>query len=1543
MDVSWLLGSLCNVVEKNRTVGNSENGLNTGQGGEQPCEEFALELVVGACAHHIGAVILHLSFLTLWSGCFVWRNKFTSSGGADREQTKKHTSAFRRRNLRVPYWATLGACYFLLVLNWGIAGWVLLYGWLQGWRNHPILLAATAVTQGMAWLVMSLLTKNSDAEKRETYPGLLRAWWILCFIWFLSALPKYYVLPEENTLFSLEGIWDAASCIAGGYLFLMGVQGKTGFQVASDRLHEPLLNGHKYQKLCKQKVTDYGRAGFFGSATLSWLSPLLVLGRRKQLELRDIPSLIPRDRAQASSSAFIQNWNKQKQELPNSPSLVKTLFRSFWKGAAWSGALAILNSCAVYVGPYLIVDFVNYVGGERRFPYEGYVLVLSFFVSKLLETLSQRQWEFGTQLLGLHMRSALTAFVYRKGLRLPRPSGTSHATGDVMNYMAVDVERLADFSWHLHDIWVLPLQVVLALVILYRTVGLAAITTLVATVITLAVNVPVSTFSEKFQDKLSQAKDERMKSLSEALRSMRILKLQAWEQRYLEKLEYLRKIECHWLAKALYAAAASNFIFWSAPMFVAASTIGTCILLGVPLTAGRVLSAVATLRVLQSPVDAFPSLVTVISQTKVSLERLKCFLQEEELPLDDVIHVPCEDAGENKAFPAVEVEGGYFSWSPSSGVATLRNVDMSITRGARVAVCGEVGAGKSSFLSCILGEIPKLCGSVKVTGTTAYVSQFPWIQSGTIEENIRFGSPMEHIRYKDVLRVCALEKDLALLAFGDQTQIGERGINLSEGQKQRVQLARAVYEDADIYLLDDPFRSMDAQTSTYLFSECILTTLASKTVIFVTHQAEYLAAADVILVMRNGEIVQAGYYEDLLEAGTDFSAMVGGRTHELEPTGGNGYSRYDEFSLGYRDEFGDVDGDEDIDKLSTTDSEVTVDDYIDKPEIEDGKPQQQQEVANHDEKQGAGRFEVYSSYLRAVSHGAYVPVIILVETIFQVLQIGSNYWIAWATPATAGNEQKVNNLTLILVYVALASGSSIFVFCRAMLVSIVGLLTAQKYFLDMLRSIFQAPMSSFDSATTNLILSRASSDQTVLDLNMQFRFSGILVTTLQLVGVIAVMSQVTWEVSLLFVPVVAVCISVQRYYMASARELSRLVGIQKSPIIHHFCESVQGAATIRSFGQEDRFVRTNLKLLDRYSRPVFHSFSATEWLLIRIEMLSTFLFASSLMIITIFPPDSINPSIAGLAVTYGLQLNSLQSRWVWNLRSIENKIISAERVQQFNNLPSEAPLVMENSRPPRNWPVYGTIKLLNLQVRHSEYTPMVLRGITCTFPGGKKIAVVGRTGSGKATLVQAIFRMMEPAGGKILIDGIDISTIGLHDLRSRLSIIPQEPTLFEGTIRGNLDPMDEHCDADIWEALDKCQLGDAVRGKEEKLEASVSEDGENWSAGQRQLLCLGRALLKRNRIILVDEGTEPIDTATDGIIRRTIKSAFAASTVLTVAHRIPTVVDSNYVLVLSEGRVAEYDAPLRLLEDKSSHASKLLKEFSYRSSNALDLTEMGPS
>lgn len=854
-----------------------------------------------------------------------------------------------------------------------------------------------------------------------------------------------------------------------------------------------------------------------------------------------------------------------------------------------------------------------------------------------------------------------------------------------------------------------------------------------------------------------------------------------------------------------------------------------------------------------------------------------------------------------------------------------------------MAVCGMVGSGKSSFLSCILGEVPKVAGEVRICGSAAYVSQSAWIQSGNIEENILFGSPMDKARYKSVIHACSLKKDLELLSHGDQTIIGDRGINLSGGQKQRVQLARALYQDADIYLLDDPFSAVDVHTGSELFKEYILTALATKTVIFVTHQVEFLPAADMILVLKEGRIIQAGKYDDLLQAGTDFETLVSAHHEAIGALDIPNHSSEDSDEnlpgsviLGKKCNAGGSD----VDILAKE-----VHEGISAPEqkaIKEKKKakrsRKKQLVQEEERERGRVSMTVYLSYMAAAYKGLLIPLIIIAQSLFQFLQIGSNWWMAWANPQTEGDQPKVRPMVLLIVYMALAFGSSWFIFVRAVLVATFGLAAAQKLFSRMLTSVFRAPMSFFDSTPAGRILNRVSVDQSVVDLDIPFRLGGFASTTIQLIGIVCVMAKVTWQVILLVIPMAVACLWMQKYYMASSRELVRIVSIQKSPIMHLFGESIAGAATIRGFGQEKRFMKRNLHLLDCFGRPFFYSIAAIEWLCLRMELLSTFVFAFCMILLISFPHGTIDPSMAGLAVTYGLNLNARLSRWILSFCKLENKIISIERIYQYCQIPSEAPPVIEDSRPPSTWPECGMIELIDLKVRYKESLPLVLHDIKCTFPGGKRIGIVGRTGSGKSTLIQALFRLIEPSSGRIIIDKIDISKVGLHDLRSRLSIIPQDPTLFEGTIRGNLDPLEEHSDVEIWQALDKSQLGEIVREKELKLDTPVLESGDNWSVGQRQLVSLGRALLKQARILVLDEATASVDTATDNLIQGILRTEFKDCTVCTIAHRIPTVIDSDLVLVLNEGRVAEFDTPARLLEDRSSMFLKLVTEYSSRSS-----------
>nr|KYP38847.1 ABC transporter C family member 3 [Cajanus cajan] len=1261
-----------------------------------------------------------------------------------------------------------------------------------------------------------LHSTNSKAQD-PSLPCLLRIWCGVYAFFSCSCLVIDFVVYGNHVLLPVMYlVSDIGSSITGLFMCYVGCCVNNMAKLAP--LEEPLLNGDS-------RVSNNSDPNH-----------------------EDLPLLATDDSAYGIYPTFRSRLESECGSVRRVTTLklAKVLFLSTWQGILLSGIFAFLYACASYVGPFLIDICVQYLNGEHKFKNEGYVLAMAFVAAKLVEGLSERHYMFRYQQVGVRMQSKLVAMIYTKGLILSCQSKEGHSTGEIINLMTVDAERIGEFCWYMHQPWMCVLQVALALFILYRSVGVASLAALAATVIVMLVNLPVASLQEKFQGKVMEFKDKRMKATSETLNNMRILKLQAWEMKFLSKIIELRKTEEIWLKKVLVGTTIIRFLIHNAPTFVAVVTFGTCVLIGIPLESGKVLSALATFRILQMPIYVLPDTISMIAQTKVSLERIASFLCLDELQSD-------------------------------------------------------------------------------ICGTKAYVSQLPWIQSGNIEDNILFGKEMEREKYEKVLEACSLTRDLEVLPFGDQTIIGEKGINLSGGQKQRVQIARALYQDADIYLFDDPFSAVDAHTGSHLFKEGLLGLLKSKTVIYITHQVEFLPDADLILVMRDGRITQSGKYNDILQTGTDFMELVG--AHKAALSSIKSLERRPTFKISSTTK-------EDTNSLSDFELEHNVENIYDQNDkLDDMVEVKGQLVQEEEREKGRVGFKVYWKYIITAYGGALVPFILLSQTLTVGFQVASNYWMTVATPVSATAEPDVGSFTLMVVYVALAIGSSIFTFARAFLSVVAGYKTATMLFNKMHLGIFRAPISFFDATPSGRILNRASTDQSTLDMYISNILWAITFNLVQLLGNITVISQAVWQVFIILIPVMAACIWYQRYYSASARELARLVGTCQAPVIQHFSETISGSTTIRCFEQESRFNDMNMKLIDRYSQPKLYSAAAMEWLNFRMDILSTLTFAFCLVFLISFPNSMTAPGIAGLAVTYGLNLNALQANIVWFLCNLENKIISVERILQYTSLPSEAPLVITDNKPDNSWPSFGEVHIRDLQVRYAPHLPIVLRGLTCTFTAGAKTGIVGRTGSGKTTLVQILFRLIEPVAGQILIDSINISLIGIHDLRSRLSIIPQDPTMFEGTVRTNLDPLEEYTDEKIWEALDMCQLGDEVRKKEGKLDSKVTENGENWSMGQRQLVCLGRVLLKKSKILVLDEATASVDTATDNIIQQTVKQHFSECTVITIAHRITSIIDSDMVLFLNQGLIEEYDSPKKLLKNKSSSLAQLVAEYTRRSNS----------
>ncbi|CAM0912871.1 unnamed protein product [Alopecurus aequalis] len=1279
--------------------------------------------------------------------------------------------------------------------------------------------------------------------------SFIRFWSVLMIIdaAFICCSSVVGIVAEKAI--TIKDCLDVLS-LPGAFLLLYGIRcshDEEGYQGTGNALYKPLNAGEDSEIAdSDSKVSPLAKAGFFSNMSFWWLNRLMKMGYEKPLEDKDVPLLQTTDRAHNQYLMFLEKLNNKQSQSHDTPSILWTIVSCHKRAIFVSGFFALLKVLTLSTGPILLKAFINISLGKATFKYEGFVLAATMFVCKCCESLSQRQWFFRTRRIGLQVRSFLSAAIYKKQQKLSNSAKMRHSSGQIMNYVTVDAYRIGEFPYQFHQTWTTSVQLCIALAILYNAVGAAVVSALAVIIITVLANAPLAKLHQKFQSKLMEAQDVRLKAMSESLVHMKILKLYAWEAHFKKVIEGLRESEYKWLTAFQLRRAYNSFLFWTSPVLVSAATFLTCYLLKIPLDASNVFTTVATLRLVQDPVRSIPNVIAVWIQAKVAFTRISKFLDAPELNGD-----VRKKYSLGTDYPIAMNSCG-FSWDENSSKPTLNNINLVVKAGEKIAICGEVGSGKSTLLAAVLGEIPKTEGTIQVSGKIAYVSQTAWIQTGTVQDNILFGSLMNRKIYQETLARCSLVKDLEMLPFGDLTQIGERGVNLSGGQKQRVQLARALYQNADIYLLDDPFSAVDAHTATSLFNEYVLSALSDKTVLLVTHQVDFLPIFDSILLMSDGEVIQSAPYQDLLADCQEFKYLVNAHQDTVGVSDIKNMVSHREKEIPTKDTDG-IHGNRYVESM--------------KP------PPVDQLIKREERESGDSGLKPYMLYLQQNKGFLYASLSVISHIIFTAGQISQNSWMA----ANVQNP-RVSTLKLISVYIGIGLGTMLFVLSRSLFVVVLGVQTSRSLFSQLLSSLFRAPMSFFDSTPLGRVLSR-------------------------------------------------------KYYLASAKELMRINGTTKSALANHLGESISGAITIRAFGEEDRFFAETLELVDKNAGPFFYNFAATEWLIQRLETMTAAILSSSAFVMALLPPGTFAPGFVGMALSYGLSLNNSFVNSIQKQCDLANKIISVERLNQYMDIQSEAAEVIEENRPVPDWPQVGSVEIKDLKIRYRKDSPLVLHGITCKFEGRDKIGIVGRTGSGKTTLIGALFRLVEPAEGKIIIDSVDIGTIGLHDLRSRLGIIPQEATLFQGTIRYNLDPLGKFSDQQIWEVLGKCQLLEAVQEKEQGLDSLVSEDGSNWSMGQRQLFCLGRALLRRCRILVLDEATASIDNSTDAVLQKTIRTEFKHCTVITVAHRIPTVMDCDMVLAMSDGRAVEYDKPKKLMETEGSLFRDLVNEYWSYASN----------
>ncbi|XP_058980634.1 multidrug resistance-associated protein 1 isoform X12 [Musca domestica] len=1325
----------------------------------------------------------------------------------------------------------------------------------------------------------------------------------------------------------------------------------------------------KYQRTDKEIPEN--SASFLSRITYQWFDTMAWRGYRNPLEEKDLWDLRPQDSCKEVMPIFAYYWNKNVRKNykvdPNQPkvkfsngkvsfdnphgakngkkkgdaSIMPPIIKSFGGVFLFGSMMKLMTDVLTFAQPQVlrwIIGFVEDYEDEKQPQWKGIFYAVLLFLLAAVQTIILGQYFHRMFIVGLRIRTALINAIYRKALVLSNATRKESTVGEIVNLMAVDAQRFMDLTTYLNMLWSAPLQIGLALYFLWQLLGPSVLAGLAVMIVLIPVNGVIANRIKTYQIRQMKYKDERVKLMNEVLSGIKVLKLYAWEPSFEKQVLEIREKEIATLKSTAYLNASTSFLWSCAPFLVSLVTFATYVLIDENnvLDATKTFVSLSLFNILRFPLTMLPMLISNLVQTQVSVSRINKFMNSEELDPNNVQHDP------KKPHP-LSIENGTFSWG--DGEITLKNINMHVKKNTLCAIVGTVGSGKSSVVQAYLGEMEKISGTVNTVGSIAYVPQQAWIQNSTLRDNILFGKPYDRKRYNRVIDACALRPDIEMLSAGDQTEIGEKGINLSGGQKQRISMARAVYSDADLYFLDDPLSAVDSHVGKHIFEQVIgpKGLLAKKTRVLVTHGITFLPQTDNIYVMKLGEISENGTYQELLNKKGDFSDFLmqhlqegGEEAEDLDVIKQQleGTLQSDELknqfrkviTLAKQESLSDSvsvrsfeSGTSSLRRRKRMDSQTSVTTVASKKDMEE----QGKLIETEKSQTGGVEFAVYKHYIKSVGIFLSMATLIL-NFVFQAFQIGSNLWLTkWSNDKNVANDTGLRDMYLG-VYGAFGFGQGVLSYGLALAPWLGTLRAGRILHRELLVNIMRLPLRFFDTTPVGRIMSRFSKDIESLDTTLPELFDAYIWCIFEVLATIVVISMSTPIFLAVIIPIAFLYYFAQRFYVATSRQLMRLESVSRSPIYSHFGETVTGVSTIRAYAVQDRFIDESDNKVDKNQICKYPSLIANRWLAIRLEMVGNLiiLFASLFAVLG----GQTNPGLVGLSVSYALQVTQTLNWLVRMSSDIETNIVAVERIKEYGETKQEAPWEIENSKVPRDWPEQGQVCFEDFKVRYREGLDLVLRGISFKIAGGEKVGIVGRTGAGKSSLTLALFRIIESAGGRILIDGIDISTLGLHTLRSRLTIIPQDPVLFSGSLRINLDPFEVKSDEEIWKALELSHLKTFVKSLPSGLNHEITEGGENLSVGQRQLVCLARALLRKTKVLILDEATAAVDLETDDLIQKTIRSEFADCTILTIAHRLNTILDSDKVIVLDKGEISEFDSPNNLLNNPQSAFYSMAKD-----------------
>ncbi|XP_066581201.1 probable multidrug resistance-associated protein lethal(2)03659 [Prorops nasuta] len=1295
-------------------------------------------------------------------------------------------------------------------------------------------------------------------------------------------------------------------------------------------------------------------ANILSALTFTWVLRTFWTGYHRDLEVTDLFRPLKEHTSSLLGARISEIWEKelkkcnklQSSNLQNGeartnknnkdidrktkePSLLKVLVKCFGARVMLYGiALAIMEIVLRVMQPLFLGRLLRFYNDpkENVSLQEAYLYAFGIILCSAINVFVIHPYMMAILHMGMKMRVACCSLIYRKALKLSRTALGETTIGQAVNLLSNDVNRFDVAIIFIHYLWIGPLETIIMVYFMWDQVEISAI----IGVASLLFFIPLQGFlgkkSSTLRLKTAIRTDERVRLTNEIISGIQAIKMYTWEKPFSDLIQRARKKEINVIRATSYIRGVTmSFIIFTTRMSLFI-TILAYVLYDNIITAEKVFMLTAYYNILRQTMTVFfPQGITQIAEALVSIRRLQQFLMYDEVEKckeepfvnkeqesnnvlnnskPDIVNQPESNNG------TVLLENCFAKWLEQDKEDTLKDMNLNIKQGELIAIVGQVGSGKTSFLNVLLKELPLKSGNLQINGGIAYASQEPWLFAGSVRQNILFGRKMDQFRYDRVVRACQLKRDFTLLPYGDKTIVGERGISLSGGQRARINLARAVYAETEIYLLDDPLSAVDAHVGKHMFEECIDKYLRGKTRILVTHQLQYLRNVDRIIVLKDGAIQAEGSYDELGRMGVDFGRLLESQTNTDEQQRSEPVSRSNSRNAS-------------ITSLSSFMSNDTTRE----------EPDEVSEIRTS----GGVSGQVYAGYLRAGGNWCVAFIVLMLCVGTQLAASGGDFFISQWVNMEERYVTKLDNGTIIMnwkssftreyciyVYTGLTVLTIALTLIRSFGFFTMCMQASMRLHDGMFRCISRATMRFFNTNTSGRILNRFSKDMGAVDELLPLAMIDCVQIGLSLLGIIVVVAVANYWLLIptFFIGIIFYYLRV--FYLATSRSVKRLEGITRSPVFAHLNATMQGLPTIRAFGAGEILVKEFDRHQDLHSSAWYIFIASSRafgfWLDIFCLVYITLVTLSFLVFGGDDAAGSMQGGNVGLAITQSIGLTGM---FQWGMRQsaeLENQMTSVERILEYSKVQSEPPLESKpDKKPSGEWPKEGKIEFTGVSMRYAPLEPPVLKSLNFTIKPKEKIGIVGRTGAGKSSLIQALFRLAD-VEGPIKIDGVDASEIGLHDLRSKISIIPQEPFLFSGSLRSNLDPFDSYPDSVLWQALEEVEL------REAGLEAHINEGGSNLSVGQRQLVCLARAIVRNNPVLVLDEATANVDPRTDELIQKTIRNKFTNCTVLTIAHRLNTVMDNDRILVMDASTAVEFDHPHLLLQKETGYLKSMVNE-----------------